>query len=131
MAKIGNQEVDVLEFTRALIENANDNIKIKDMIEAEKYFAVQNTEIQNKKREYSDGKGGKKENKQVSNVKLANAFYRRAVNQKVNYCFGKPPVISLEPVEANYENEQEEEIYQAQIEDLISNLGKVGEKSLK
>ncbi|MBR5304871.1 MAG: phage portal protein [Candidatus Gastranaerophilales bacterium] len=120
MAKIGNQEVDVLEFTRALIENANDNIKIKDMIEAEKYFAVQNTEIQNKKREYSDGKGGKKENKQVSNVKLANAFYRKAVNQKVNYCFGKPPVISLEPIEANYENEQEEEIYQAEWENLFN-----------
>ena len=106
MVKIGNQEVDVLEFTNALIENANKSIKINDMIEAEKYFSVKNTDIQTKKREYSDGKGGKKENTSVSNVKLANAFYRKAVNQKVNYCFGKPPIISLEAIEANYENEK-------------------------
>lgn len=120
MAKIGEQEVDVLDFTNALIKRVKNSKEIKDMIEAEKYFQVENTEIQAKKKEYSDGKGGKIENKEVSNVKLANAFYRKAVKQKEDYAFGKPPVINVEPINEDGRNEEEEKAYQKEWENLFN-----------
>lgn len=113
-------------LAQALINKWQGNPVINDMITAEQYYRVENTKIANKKREYIDDKGNNVENKYVSNAKLVNAFYRKAVNQKVNYAFGKPPVISVEAVDPdseikneNGENE-DEKAYQKAWEDLLN-----------
>lgn len=121
-----NLSVDNNALAQALIDKWQDNPVIKDMITAEKYYRVENEKIETKKREYINDSGQTVENKFVSNSKLVNAFYRKAVNQKVNYAFGKPPVISVEAIEPDNEIKDEngenkdEKAYQKAWEDLLN-----------
>lgn len=120
MAIINGQEIDNKELTQALIDKYKDSKKIKDMLTAISYYSVENEEIKLKKREYADGRGRKKENLQVSNVKLANAYYRKAVKQKVDYAFGKPAIIRIEAINEATRDSKEEAIYQTEWNNLLN-----------
>lgn len=130
MARINGQEIDNTTLTKALIDKYEGSLKIRNMITAMMYYAVDNIEISQKKREYFDGRGGKTENKAVSNVKLANAYYRKAVKQKINYAFGKPPLISIEPIDETQQNEKEEENYQKEWNNLLTAQNRITIKEI-
>ena len=120
MANIGGQEIKNEELAQALINDEELNHKINKMLEAEAYYQVKNTNILLKRREYSIGNNRKEENKDVSNFRLPNAFYRKAVKQKVDYAFGKPPVLSVEPLNPDTNNDAEEELYQKAWDNLLT-----------
>lgn len=120
MAEINGQQIDNLALAEAIIDDYKDSKIISDMVTANEYYMVQNTEIKNKKREYTDGRGGKKENENVSNVKLANALYKKAVKQKVDYAFGKPPVIAVEAINPDERNKEEKKLYQTEWDKLLN-----------
>lgn len=130
MAIINNQEIDNTDLVNALIQKYKENKKITDMQTAISYYAVENTEIQNKKREYADGRGSKKENTNVSNIKLANAYYRKSVKQKVNYAFGKPAIIRVESMDETQKNEEEEKLYQKEWNNLLNADNRITIKTL-
>lgn len=129
MITINNQEIEKSALVSALLKEFSSE-KYKDMENAVKYFDVKNTEINAKKREYADGRGGKIENTSVSNIKLANAYYRKAVKQKVNYAFGKPPIINVEPINQEAKNETEELLYQQEWNNLFNAENRTVIKSL-
>lgn len=120
MAEINGQQIDNKELAEALIKDWENSDKINAMVEANKYYAVENTQIEQKKREYVDGRGSKKENDNVSNIKLPNAFLRKSVKQKVDYAFGKPPTISIEPISKEVDNEENKTKYQELWESLLN-----------
>lgn len=119
MVQINGQEVSNEQLAMAIDSDWINNLRLQDMIDAEKYYEVENSHIECKRRTYTNGKNEQIENKSVSNVKLPNAFYRKAVKQKVDYAFGKPPVISVEPINPDTNNEEEEKLYQKAWEDLF------------
>lgn len=119
MVQINEQEVSNEQLARAIDSDWINNLRLQDMIDAERYYEVENSHIQTKRRTYTNGKGEQIENKSVSNEQLPNAFYRKAVKQKVDYAFGKPPVISVEPINPDTNNEEEEKLYQKAWEDLF------------
>ena len=119
MAEINGQEVTNEQLAQAILGDWTNTPRLQDMIDAELYYEVDNSNIKVKKRTFTDGKGNLVENKTLSNVQLPNAFYRKAVKQKVDYAFGKPPIISVEPINPDSNNELEEELYQKYWNELL------------
>lgn len=68
----------------------------KRMLEAQKYYANDNTTMSERKIYYIDRLGHKKEAKNLSNTKLRHPHLRKFVNQKVNYLLSKPFSIHTE-----------------------------------
>jgi len=98
-------------LTEILLEHWRDSDEIKDMISANKYYAVRNISISGKKRQYKDEKGTTYQNEGLSNVKIPMADYRTSVENKVNYAFGKPFIISVNNISADDgENKDKEEV---------------------
>ena len=90
-----------VEITRILLQEWRGSKKIQDMLTAAKYYAVENVGIQSKTRDTINQEGKKIKNETMSNVKLPSAQLRTAVQQKVNYCFGKPFVLSVERLDGD------------------------------
>lgn len=83
------------DITRIILNewrNGEDAQTIKDMLDAEKYFLVENTTIAMKRRDLL----GYGENKTLSNAKIPSAFLNESVTEKSNYALGKPFAISVE-----------------------------------
>lgn len=80
---------------KVMLTKWRDNPIIKSMREANKYYAVENETIQAKTRDYKDSNGNLVSNDSISNVKIPAAFLRMSVDQKVDYAFGKPFMISI------------------------------------
>ena len=68
-----------------------------DMEEADRYYNFEN-DIRNKKRLYLDKDRIERENKTLSNVKIASPIYRKIIKGNLNFAFGKDFIISVEYV---------------------------------
>lgn len=91
-AKKGTSNKDI---TRNILNEWRGSQPILDMQEAQNYYKVQNTKIEEKSRDYKDPETGKLiQNPNLSNVKNKTAQYRKSVNQKYNFSMAKPFVIS-------------------------------------
>lgn len=84
------------DITRNILQEWRGSQKIVDMQSAEKYFLVQNTEIDKKTRDYKDNEGKFIKNENVSNVKIKTAKYRKQIKEKANFSLNKPFVISCD-----------------------------------
>jgi len=97
------QELSNKEITRIILNEWRDSETITDMIRANEYFKVRNTQIRKKDRDCLDENGDRISNDTLSNVKLPSAFLRKSVRQKVNYAFAKPFLISVEKIKKSSE----------------------------
>lgn len=84
------------DITKNILQEYRGSQKIKNMLEADKYFRVENTSIDSKTRSYTDESGHIVENKTLSNVKNKTAKYRKSIKQKANYALNKPFIVSCE-----------------------------------
>lgn len=84
------------QITSLILQEWRNSQTILDMDNAYKYYLVKNTKIKQKTRSYVDDVGNVYENETISNVKVPSAFLRKAVNQKRDYAFGKPFVVSVQ-----------------------------------
>lgn len=84
------------EITKNILNEWRGSQKIKDMMEAELYFKVQNTTIDSKTRSYKDNEGKLVLNDTLSNIKSKTSKYRKQVRQKVNFALNKPFIVSCE-----------------------------------
>lgn len=62
--------------------------RLADIRQAKRYYSNKN-DILEQKRYYIDRMGVKQEEKNLSNTKLPHPFFRKLINQKVNYLLGK------------------------------------------
>lgn len=88
--------MDNQKLTSLLLTKWRNSPVIRDMREADKYYRVENTEIDAKNRNYKDANGQTVTNDTLSNVKIPAAFVRQSVNQKVSYGFGKPFILAVD-----------------------------------
>ena len=89
--------MDNENLTKLLLQQYRNSPIINDMREADKYYRVENVAIQTKDRAYQDPKNKARIiNESLSNEKIASAFVRQSVNQKVAYGFGKPFVLNVD-----------------------------------
>lgn len=119
----GAQGTSNKDITKNILEEWRNSETINDMIEAEKYYKVQNTTIDSKTRAYADEDGNLIDNKYASNIKTKTAQYRKSVNQKLNFSLMKPFVISCD--NDNYKK-QWEEFLSDDIRAVIQRAGKSG-----
>lgn len=84
------------EITQNILNEWRDSKIIKDMIQADKYYKVENTAIDNKTRSYQDEAGNIILNDTLSNVKSKTAQYRKSVKQKLDFALAKPFTISCD-----------------------------------
>lgn len=92
----GSRGTSNKEITRNILNEWRNSQTIKDMVEAEMYSKVKNTEIEKKTRDYEDEDGHIIRNKHLSNIKTKTARYRKSLKQKINFALAKPFVISCE-----------------------------------
>jgi SPP1 family phage portal protein len=111
------------DITRNILKEWRGSQPIKDMEEAEAYYKVQNTAIENKSRSYLDEDNKRIENPTLSNVKSKTAQYRKSVNQKYDFALAKPFVISCD--DDNYK-EKWEEFLNDKVLKAIQRTGKDG-----
>ena len=83
-------------ITRNILNEWRGSQPILDMQEADKYYKVQNTEIDKKTRSYKDEAGKIIDNNNLSNIKSKTAQYRKSVNQKLNFSLMNPFVVSCD-----------------------------------
>lgn len=111
------------DITRNILNEWRNCDTIQDMQQAELYFRVNNTKIDEKTRDYKDEAGMLVKNDTLSNVKSKTAQYRKSVNQKFNFALAKPFVISCD-------NEKYREEWQNFLTDkimkVIQRTGKAG-----
>lgn len=84
------------DITNSILKEWRGSQIIQDMKDADAYYKVQNTEIDNKTRNYQDETGTWIQNTTLTNTKSKTAQYRKSVNQKVNFALSKPFVISCD-----------------------------------
>lgn len=84
------------EITQNILQEWRGNQKILDMQDAEKYYLVQNTKIDEKTRSYKDAEGNLIPNPSMTNTKTRTSKYRKAVNEKTNFALNKPFTISCD-----------------------------------
>jgi SPP1 family phage portal protein len=84
------------DITKNILNQWRGSQKIKDMMEADMYYKVQNTSIDSKTRSYRDDSGALVTNDTLSNVKSKTSKYRKQVRQKVNFAMNKPFVINCD-----------------------------------
>ena len=76
------------DFLQSNISNWLLSKKLANIKKAKEYYK-NNNDISGHKRYYIDRYGNKQEEKNLSNTKLSHPFFRKLVNQKVNYLLGK------------------------------------------
>lgn len=102
--------MDDIKLIQLLLEQYRGSQTIKNMREADAYYEVKNTTIQEKNRSYIDTKTKQEiQNPTASNEKIASAFLRQSVNQKVAYGFGKPFILSVTLKDDDVDDEQKQE----------------------
>lgn len=111
------------DVTRNILNEWRDSQTIKDMQQAELYYKVQNTEIDNKTRSYKDEAGKTILNENLSNIKSKTAQYRKSVNQKLNYALAKPFTVSSDN---DAYQDKWEEFLTDEIRAVIQRVGKDG-----
>lgn len=110
------------EITQNILKEWRGSKKILDMLEADKYFRIQNTAIDSKTRSYEDPETGILViNKTLSNTKSKTGKYRKLVNGRANFTLDKPFVISCD--DDKYK-EAWDEFLDEDIRDVISRIGK-------
>lgn len=109
------------EIVQNILQEWRGSQKILDMQDAEKYFLVQNTKIDEKTRNYTDTEGNIITNNTMTNTKTRTSKYRKAVKEKANFALNKPFVISCD--DDKYK-EQWELFLKMQIRKAISKIGK-------
>ncbi|MDD3039771.1 phage portal protein [Bacteroides sp.] len=83
------------DFLQSNISNWILSKKLADIKKAKEYYKNRN-DIKDHKRYYIDRLGVKQEEKNLSNAKLSHPFFRKLVNQKVNYLLGKQLSLTCE-----------------------------------
>ena len=111
------------EITKNILSEWRGSQKILDMVDAEKYYLVQNTGIDSKTRDYRDTNGVLVHNETLTNTKARTSRYRNNVNRKINFALNKPFVISCD--NEKYKEEWEN-FLNDNIRDIISRTGKQG-----
>lgn len=109
------------EIVQNILQEWRGSRKILDMQDAEKYFLVQNTKIDEKTRDYYDTENKLITNPTMNNTKTKTSKYRKSVNEKANFALNKPFVISCD--DDKYK-EQWELFLKRQIRKVISKIGK-------
>lgn len=84
------------EITKNILNQWRNSEKIINMQLADKYYRVENIEIQKKTRSYEDEEGHLVLNNTLSNAQTKTARYRKSINQKANFALNKPFVISCD-----------------------------------
>jgi len=83
------------EITKNILQEWRGSQIIEDMQQADMYYKVQNTKIEEKTRDYKDPETGTLiKNDNMTNTKSKTAQYRKSVNQKYNFALAKPFVLS-------------------------------------
>lgn len=111
------------DITRNILKEWRGSQPIKDMVEAENYYRVDNTAIDSKTRSYEDENGAIIINDKLSNVKSKTSQYRKSVNQKLNFALAKPFIISCN--QDNYKKAWEEFLNE-EVRAVIQRTGKDG-----
>ncbi len=83
------------EITQIIVSKNQNNPKIKQMNEADAYFATENEMISKKKRVYYDKDRKPIDNPNAYNAKIPSNFLRMLVEQKQDYGFAKTFIIKL------------------------------------
>jgi len=115
--------MDNEKLTQLLLEQYRNSPIIQDMKVADKYYRVENIAIQDKDRSYTDPKTKQPvTNPSLSNEKIASAFLRQSVNQKVAYGFGKPFVLSVDLIndDETEESQEKKEKYSKLWDDFVT-----------
>lgn len=84
-----------LEYIKYLIKNWKDSDDYKQMLVADRYYEG-NHDILKRRRITTDADGIPHEIVDLPNNKIVDNIYHILVNQKRNYCFGKPFLVSTE-----------------------------------
>lgn len=84
------------EITKNILNEWRGSEKIINMQLADKYYRVENVEIEKKTRAYEDESGNLILNKTLSNAQTKTARYRKSINQKANFALNKPFIISCD-----------------------------------
>lgn len=92
----GAKGISNKEITKNILNEWRGSEKIKDMQLADRYYRVDNAEIQKKTRAYEDENGNLVLNQTLSNAQTKTSRYRKSVNQKANFALNKPFVISCD-----------------------------------
>lgn len=95
MSEIFSEKLNEKEITKIIVDNWKNSDAIKDMLIAEEYFKVENSEINKKTRVYYDKNKTAYENPAVSNNKIPSGLLRMLVQQKQDYAFAKEFVLKL------------------------------------
>lgn len=82
------------KLVKLMLDKWRSSKTIETMKTANKYYSVDNEQIDQKTRAYKDAAGNLVENDTLSNVKIPSGFLRMSVDQKVDYAFGKPFIIN-------------------------------------
>lgn len=109
------------EITKNILNQWRGSQKIKDMMEADLYYKVQNTAIDSKTRSYKDNEGHLVINDTLSNIKSKTAKYRKQVRQKTNFAMNKPFIIKCD--DKKYK-EAWNEFLDEDIREVINRTGK-------
>lgn len=109
------------EITRNILDQWRGSQKIKDMMEADLYYRVKNTAIDQKTRSYKDDSGKLIINDTLSNIKSKTAKYRKQVRQKTNFAMNKPFTINCDDDEYK---EAWDEFLDEDIREVINRTGK-------
>ena len=88
----GRSNKDIIKSILDEWRSGNKSRIIKDMLDAEEYFAVRNVTISKKQRDLP----GYGENTTLSNARIPSSFVREGVTEKSNYAMGKPFIVSVE-----------------------------------
>ena len=91
----GGVQITNKQLARHILNEYRGSDKINHMITAASYYAVNNEEIQAKSRDFVDDEGTMRTNATLANTKLASAYLRIAVDQKIDYGLGKPFVLEI------------------------------------
>ena len=113
------------DITKNILHEWRGSETIEDMNEAEMYYKVQNTSIENKTRDYKDPETGDWiQNDNMTNTKSKTAQYRKSVNQKYNFALAKPFVISCN------DDRYKEQWEQFLTDEVLATIQRAGKKAI-
>lgn len=88
IVKVLNEEEPNEEFLFACINDFDKGDKKAMMLQAQRYY-INDNDILERKKEYIDRNGVAREATNLTNTKLVHPFFRKLVNQKINYLLSR------------------------------------------
>lgn len=98
--------MDDNQLVKIMLEKWRNSEQIKTMKTANKYYEIENENIEQKTRAYKDAAGNLIQNDSLSNIKIPSGFLRMSVDQKVDYAFGKPFIVNTKLINESITDER-------------------------